>query len=35
MKNKFVLNVIHRPELSPEYAERALGGKKDVRDESL
>ena len=32
---KLALNVIHRPELSPEYAERALGGRKDVRDESL
>lgn len=35
MNDKFVVNIIHRPELSPEYAERALGGKKDVRDESL
>ena len=35
MSNKFVVNIIHRPELSPEYAERALGGKKDVKDESL
>lgn len=35
MENKFVVNIIHRPELSPEYAERALGGKKDVKDESL
>ncbi|MCH5157151.1 MAG: hypothetical protein J1G02_04670 [Clostridiales bacterium] len=33
--NKLALNIIHRPELSPEYAERALGGRKDVRDESL
>ena len=33
--NKLALNVIHRPELSPEYAERALGGVRDVRDESL
>ena len=32
---KLALNIIHRPELSPEYAERALGGRKDVRDESL
>lgn len=31
----FALNIIHRPELSPEYAERALGGKRDVADESL
>lgn len=35
MKEQFVVNIIHRPELSPEYAERAFGGKKDVRDESL
>lgn len=32
---KMALNIIHRPELSPEYAERALGGKRDVRDESM
>ena len=35
MKNKFIVNIIHRPELSPEYAEKALGKGKDVRDESL
>ncbi len=37
MDNRFVVNIIHRPELSPEYAEKALGkGKgKGVRDESL
>lgn len=35
MEKKLALNIIHRPELSPEYAERALGGRKDVRDESL
>ena len=35
MDERFVVNIIHRPELSPEYAERALGGRKDVRDESL
>ncbi len=35
MSGKLALNIIHRPELSPEYAERALGGKRDVRDESL
>ncbi len=29
------LNIIHRPELSPEYAERAMGTKNNVRDESL
>ena len=35
MENKFVVNIIHRPELSPEYAEKALGKGKGVRDESL
>lgn len=35
MDERFVVNIIHRPELSPEYAEKALGGKKDVKDESL
>ena len=35
MENKFIVNIIHRPELSPEYAEKALGGAKGVRDESL
>lgn len=35
MDERFIVNIIHRPELSPEYAERALGGRKDVRDESL
>ena len=35
MESKLALNIIHRPELSPEYAERALGGKRDVQDESL
>lgn len=35
MENKFVVNVIHRPELSPEYAEKALGSAKGVQDESL
>ena len=32
---KIALNIIHRPELSPEYAERATGGKRDIQDESL
>ena len=32
---KFAVNIIHRPELSPEYAEKALGGAKGVQDESL
>ena len=35
MENKFVVNIIHRPELSPEYAEKALGKVDGVRDESL
>lgn len=35
MSNPFVVNIIHRPELSPEYAEKALGKGKGVRDESL
>ena len=35
MENKFIVNVIHRPELSPEYAERALGKGEGVRDESM
>ena len=35
MKNEFVVNIIHRPELSPEYAMRALGKKESVKDESL
>ncbi len=37
MENEFVINIIHRPELSPEYAEKALGKKAagNVRNESL
>ena len=35
MKNKLILNVIHRPELSPEYAEKAMAGGASVKDESL
>ena len=35
MENKFIVNIIHRPELSPEYAEKALGKGEGVRDESL
>ena len=35
MNKKFVVNIIHRPELSPEYAEKALGKGAGVRDESL
>ncbi len=33
--NKFAVNIIHRPELSPEYAEKAYGAVGGVRDESL
>ncbi|MDO4543971.1 MAG: hypothetical protein Q4C01_05390 [Clostridia bacterium] len=33
MKNDFIVNIIHRPELSPEYAEKVAG--KGVQDESL
>ena len=32
---QFVVNIIHRPELSPEYAEKALGKGANVQDESL
>ncbi len=35
MKNKLALNIIHRPELSPEYSEKAYGSGDGVRDESL
>ena len=36
MDNQFVVNIIHRPELSPEYAERSGGKKaKAVSEESL
>lgn len=35
MTDNFVINIIHRPELSPEYAEKAMGKKSDVQDESL
>ena len=35
MNKQLALNIIHRPELSPEYAERALGGRRDVQDESM
>lgn len=36
MKDEFIVNIIHRPELSPEYAEKS-GGKKSkaVSEESL
>ena len=35
MNDKFIVTIIHRPELSPEYAEKALGKGEGVRDESL
>ena len=36
MKNEFIVNIIHRPELSPEYAVKSGGKKlKDVASESL
>ncbi len=36
MKNNFVVTIIHRPELSPEYAEKSSGKKEtSVQDESL
>lgn len=35
MEKQFVVNIIHRPELSPEYAEKALGKAEKVQDESL
>ena len=36
MKNDFIINIIHRPELSPEYAEKSGGKKsKSVAEESL
>lgn len=35
MNNSFAVNIIHRPELSPEYAEKALGSASGVQDESL
>ena len=33
--DQFIVNIIHRPELSPEYAEKALGKGANVQDESL
>jgi hypothetical protein len=42
MENTFVVNIIHRPELSPEYAEKVNGtnkkegsGEKSLNDESI
>ena len=40
--SEFIVNIIHRPELAPEYAEKVTGsgkkeniGRSDLRDESL
>ena len=33
MKNDFVVNIIHRPELSPEYAEKITGKKVGEQDD--
>ena len=30
MKNEFVVNIIHRPELSPEYSKNAWGKIEDT-----
>ena len=36
MKNEFIVNIIHRPEMMPEYAAKANGGKgNEVIAESL
>ena len=35
MEDKFYVNIIHRPELSPEYAQKAMLGAKGEDDESL
>ena len=36
MKNEFIVNIIHRPELSPEYAAKTLGKKVgDMNKESM
>ena len=35
MENKLMVNIIHRPELSPEYSKNALGKAEDTTDESL
>lgn len=35
MDNKLIVNIIHRPELSPEYSKNALGKAEDTTDESL
>ena len=33
--NTFILNLLHRPELNPEYAEKTAGGGTELQDESL
>lgn len=33
--NTFILNLLHRPELNPEYAEKTAGGGSGLQDESL
>ena len=35
MESKFFVNIIHRPELSPEYAEKAQMKVNNVQDESM
>lgn len=35
MKETFILNVLHRPEMVPEYAEKTTGGGKELLRESL
>ena len=35
MKDTFILNLVHRPELNPEYAEKTAGGGKGLEDESI
>lgn len=35
MGDTFILNLLHRPEMNPEYAEKTAGGGKKLGDESL
>ena len=35
MAETFILNLLHRPELNPEYAEKTAGGGEKLKDESL
>jgi len=36
MENDFIVNIIHRPEMVPEYAEKVTGqGKRRTSEESL